>query len=574
MNIIAEVAGGHEGNLDRCLELVRAAHFGKADIVKFQFYFADELCTKDHPDYQLFRNLEFSLDQWKVIYSLARELGLKIFADIFGPITFSQATELGSDGYKIHSADLDNLPLLTDIAKTGKVMLLGVGGHKRVEIYQTLTFIRSKSENTPIVLMPGHQLFPTPIHEHSLEEIRWFKEAYKDLKVEVGCADHIDGDHPSAPFYPIAALGAGATYFEKHLTMRRAEKKEDYESAIEPEAFLRMAETLKQLATTTSAFPRWTEGREKYRKKAVKTLATAVPITEGSKIEESQIKFLRIKEFSEPLPLQWIAAKKVKNTLPKDHILKGTDIHQKVGLVVNARTASTRLPSKALLKIQGKETLALLIERMKFCKSVDQVVLATSDQPRDDVLADLAKRSGIEVFRGSEEKVAERLLGTVRAFKFDHFVRVTGDDLLRDVGLIDEAVKLHLESHADYTDMKNITYGCDSEVISHRALATVVERATKIENTEYLTWYLDDASSFVCRSVDGSKFATTHRLTLDTQEDFQVFTAIFDKLYQPGKCLELNDALHFLNQNPLIANLNQTIRPKFDRSELDVSIRI
>jgi N,N'-diacetyllegionaminate synthase len=573
--IIAEIAGGHMGDLDRCMELADMAIKSGADIIKFQFYKAHELCEKGHSDYELFKSLEFSISEWKRVFNMIRTKGVEIYADIFGADSFQEACSLDVDGYKLHAADLDNRSLIQLVVETSKPILLGIGGHKRIEIYRTVKLIRSISKDTNLILMPGHQLFPTPAAEHNLDELKWFARFYADLDVKVGYADHIDGDDPMALTLPLAAVGAGAVLIEKHLTKDRTLKWEDYESAIEPEDFANLAGNIHDLNNIDMGFPVWTEGRQVYRNKVTKSFFAKKDLAKGSKISVDDLVCLRPGDAIIPLPSDFAIGMELNKDFQESELINGFDLSQNVGILINCRTASQRLPQKALKKICGKETIALLIERMKFCKKGGQIILCTTEKAEDDVLADIAKRENIEVFRGPDENVALRLLLASQKFNLDHIVRVTGDDLLRDIPLIETAIESHLKNHADFTYMKNVVYSCDSEIISVRALETIVERATCPENTEYLTWYLEDETAFVQNCIIApDEYNRDYRITLDTVDDLRLFEEIYKALYKENQPIDLKSALLYLDEHPEIAKLNMAIKPKLSSKDLDVSLRI
>ena len=563
------------GDVNRCIELVRAAVECGTDAIKFQFYKAHELCQNEHPDYDLFKGLEFSLGEWEQVFGEARSGKLAIYADVFGYDSFREACSLGVDGFKLHAADLDNKRLVERVAGTGKPVLLGIGGHKRIEIYQTIKKIRTISQDAKIVLMPGHQLFPTPVSEHCLAEITWYAKTYGDLNVVVGCADHIDGGDPLAIAFPLAAIGSGALVIEKHLTMARSQRWEDFESALEPTDFARLVALVRGLESLSPGFPVWTAGRQQYREKAIKTYFAAQRLPENVQISDTMVKCLRPEIYTDPLPAGSLIGKHARKNLEPGQLIKGKDIQQKVGILVNCRTVSTRLPQKALMKICGKETIALLIERVKHCANAEQIVLCTTEHSEDDVLVDLAVREDVAVFRGPDENVALRLLLASHEYGLDHIVRVTGDDLLRDIPLIDKAIESHLKSHADYSRMENVVYSCDTEIISVRALETIVERAACPENTEYLTWYLEDETAFVQNRIQApAAYDRNFRITLDTIEDFKLLEAVYEALYKPGHPVDLLSALHFLDEHPEVAGINSTIQPKLSPSEIDVRLRI
>src|SRR6185503_402596 len=104
---------------------------------------------------------------------------------------------------------------------------------------------------------------------------------------------------------------------------------------------------------------------------------------------------------------------------------------------IEARMRSSRLPGKVLLPIMGRPMLELMVERLRRARLVDDVVIATTDDPSCDPIAEMADRIGISYFRGSEDDVLARVLGAARAYEADVIVETTGDCPLHDARLID-----------------------------------------------------------------------------------------------------------------------------------------
>ena len=250
-------------------------------------------------------------------------------------------------------------------------------------------------------------------------------------------------------------------------------------------------------------------------------------------------------------------------------------VSRRIGALIAVRTASTRLPAKALERIEGRESIALVIERLKACKSCEEVVVCTTTSQADDALEAIAAREQVAIYRGHVENVARRLADAAHEFGFDDFVRVTGDDPLRCIDLIDQAVESHRRQSADYTSMTGVFYGGDSEVVSLRALDAIVARAAKPENTEYLSWYLDDPTVFAQNAiaVDG-RYWRDYRLTLDTPEDLQVFRALYAALYRPGQPVDAVEALQWLDANPQVAGINRSVRLAVKRSDMNLELNL
>src|ERR1043165_4505929 len=133
--------------------------------------------------------------------------------------------------------------------------------------------------------------------------------------------------------------------------------------------------------------------------------------------------------------------------------------------------ASSRCPGKALAPLAGRPLLEVLLDRMAAVGGVDGVVLATSMNPENDPLVEVARHAGFEAFRGDEDDVLRRHLDAARALGADHVVRVTGDNPLTDVETIEVLVARHLREDADYTYVPGdaLLMGILSEVISRDA---------------------------------------------------------------------------------------------------------
>jgi spore coat polysaccharide biosynthesis protein SpsF len=120
-----------------------------------------------------------------------------------------------------------------------------------------------------------------------------------------------------------------------------------------------------------------------------------------------------------------------------------------IGVIVAARTMSTRLPRKALLPFQnGLPMILFLLRRLKSAKEA-RIVLATTDLQSDDELADVVERSGTPVFRGNAEDLVARYVAAADAFGFDTVGRVTGDCPFVNAELVDYCIG-QLEAVEDF----------------------------------------------------------------------------------------------------------------------------
>ena len=139
LNIIAEIAQGYEGNLEQSKLLIKAAAKAGADEVKFQMVYADELSTVDYKHHSLFKELEMSDAQWKLLNDYALSFGTKLIVDVFGLKSLKTAQKININTIKVHGTDVTNLALLEAIAISPiKKVILGLGGAYWEEIEKAI----------------------------------------------------------------------------------------------------------------------------------------------------------------------------------------------------------------------------------------------------------------------------------------------------------------------------------------------------------------------------------------------------------------------------------------------------
>jgi len=137
--------------------------------------------------------------------------------------------------------------------------------------------------------------------------------------------------------------------------------------------------------------------------------------------------------------------------------------------ILQARMSSTRLPGKVMRPLLGEPMVWRQWERILRAKLISRLVLATSDDPSDDVLASFAASHGMACHRGSLDDVLARFAGAAEAFgPADHIVRLTADCPLTDPALIDAVIAHQIAGGADYTSNsveRSFADGLDVEVM-------------------------------------------------------------------------------------------------------------
>lgn len=231
----------------------------------------------------------------------------------------------------------------------------------------------------------------------------------------------------------------------------------------------------------------------------------------------------------------------------------------KLGCFITARTSSTRLPQKMLLPIRGKTVIEHDIDRAKLVKGVDFVVLCTSDGPEDNVLEEIAKKQGIDFYRGSLKDIIARWLEAATKFNLDYFVEFDGDDLFCDPELLSSAVVQMLKEPCDLLKPPaDLVCGGAGYCISVPALKKVYD-IKGTDDVDFWPVYFTDTSFFKVRDlkIEDPTFKNLNiRLTLDYPDDLEFFERVFDELDTNTNDVSLRQILGLLNQKPEIAKIN------------------
>lgn len=229
--------------------------------------------------------------------------------------------------------------------------------------------------------------------------------------------------------------------------------------------------------------------------------------------------------------------------------------------IIQARMGSTRLPGKILKPLLGRPVLARMLERVKRAKSLDTVIIATTDKPEDDATAELAKKCNVKVFRGSERDVLDRFYKVAKEAGADTVVRLTGDCPLHDPMVIDEVVKHFHSNKCDYTGTpKNYPEGLDTEVFSFASLERTWREAKLPSEREHVTPYIKNHPVFFTIDsswMSGSEDNSTMHWSVDTQADFDFVTKVFEQLYPINPSFNKDDTLALLVRHPELLEINK-----------------
>lgn len=322
--IICELSQTHEGSLPLAKMLVKAAAEAKADAVKIQIFTADELAVPSYPYFKLFQQLEWPETNWKELVDYAHDQGIKFYADVFGTATADMLLRISVDGLKIHGTDMLNTRLLKHLADVELPLLLSFGGGKIEEVKRALTMLKYGERKSPIVLMHGIQSYPTLVEDTNFGRMRYFND---QLGLPVGFADHIDGDHSLNFGLCAMAVGMGARVIEKHITISRVLKMEDYESALVPDDFVQFVDNIRQLELAMGSYcDDLNAAEKKYRTGTRKHVVAALPLKVGQLIGDGDITFRRADADREPSDLDDVVGKKANKDYNVNDVIFAEDL--------------------------------------------------------------------------------------------------------------------------------------------------------------------------------------------------------------------------------------------------------
>ena len=205
-----------------------------------------------------------------------------------------------------------------------------------------------------------------------------------------------------------------------------------------------------------------------------------------------------------------------------------------VGIVLQARRRSTRLPGKAL-ELIGRYSLLEHCLRRLVAAGVAPVVLATTAREEDDPLAELARGCGAHAFRGCEHDVLGRYVAAAAHFGFTTVVRATGDNPAVDVQGAGRVIALLESTDGDYAVESDLPYGAAVEAIDVAALGRAAALATEPADREHVRTYLTSHPGqfrLVVAPAPAPLRRPDLRLTVDTRSDLDYVRLLFARTGQ------------------------------------------
>ena len=241
----------------------------------------------------------------------------------------------------------------------------------------------------------------------------------------------------------------------------------------------------------------------------------------------------------------------------------------KVIAILQARMQSKRLPGKIMVDLCGKPLIVHIIDRLKATKGLDRIVLATPENEAA-YLEPLARDNAVQLVAGNSRDVLGRFYKAALQFPAPFVVRVTGDNPLIDPLMLSRCIKECKSGHWDMVGTRDMPLGTGAEVFPASLLDYMTLFGRLSYHREHVTSYLyEHEADFRVRRLTPprNRQAPLYRLTVDTPEDLTLMGIIYKNLYEPGRIIDLGEAIRFLKDNPDFAGLNSHVVQRSWRSE-------
>ena len=237
----------------------------------------------------------------------------------------------------------------------------------------------------------------------------------------------------------------------------------------------------------------------------------------------------------------------------------------KLAVVVQARMGSSRLPGKVNLPVAGAPLLVRMLERVLEAKTPFELVLATTTDSADDLVAELGTTVGVRVTRGHPTDLLARHLQAAHEAGADVVAKIPSDCPLIDPAVIDRVLGYYVaERTFDFvSNLHPATYpdGNDVEVFSTELLELANREARKpLERVHTTPFFWEQPERFRLGNVlseGGGDRSMSHRFTIDYPEDYAFVRAVYDSLWTPSRPIfSLADILDLLKREPHLLALN------------------
>lgn len=241
--------------------------------------------------------------------------------------------------------------------------------------------------------------------------------------------------------------------------------------------------------------------------------------------------------------------------------------------VIQARMNSSRLPGKVMLDILGRPLVWHIVNRLRYVKTLSDVVISTTDKDSDKKLRQFAESENISYYAGSEDDILDRLYKTGKKFNATALVKINADCPLIDPEIIDTAIQRYLSTSPKPDLVANSvtnTYpeGLQFGIFNFKTLCKLWNSLTNAFWRGYVYMYIiENRNNYSVINIENKEDLSSLRWTVDYKEDLEFVREIYRNLYDSNKPFIMSDILTLLKANPEIQKINAKYNASIGKEE-------
>ena len=328
--VIAEIGNNHNGSLDRAIALVDASLEVGADSAKFQMRNLSEVYRKKSLDFSgddlsteytvdLLRKFELSLNDHKKLFDYCNFKGIEYLCTPWDSLSLRNLEEFGVSAYKVSSADLTNTPLIKELIKTNKPLILSTGMSLIEEVQHTVDLL--KKNEAQFILLHCNSTYPAPLQDIN---IRWINKL-KKMHPYIGYSGHERGINVS-----LATISLNVCLIERHITLDRNMEGPDHAASLTPLEFKDLVIGIREieLALGDGENRELSQGEMINRENLSKSLVASSDINKGEIITQEKIKIRSPGQGLNPQQQEKLLGIKINRNMSAEDFFYESDINK------------------------------------------------------------------------------------------------------------------------------------------------------------------------------------------------------------------------------------------------------
>ena len=237
--VIAEVGFNHEGNLDKCMELITLASNSGADAVKIQIFNPQLNYAKKTESYRVISPASLDRESLSKVFGFARKKKIKLFSSFGDFESLEFLRKYKPFCYKVSSSTITHIPLINELSKDNVPIIFSTGIALEKDISNVIKIFKKRKIINKVSILHCISMYPTPIKYANLQ---YMKKLRKKYKLPVGYSDHCIGMDTV-----LSAVTLGARLIEKHFTFDSSRDGLDHKLSLEPNDFKKMVKKINNI---------------------------------------------------------------------------------------------------------------------------------------------------------------------------------------------------------------------------------------------------------------------------------------------------------------------------------------